>query len=104
MATEILSPNAPPCRECKGDGEYFTGARILPDGTEALYGETVEISDEMAANPAVAGWIAGGDLVAATTWAGNVDQTVADLTARIADLEAQLAAAAAKKPVAKTEA
>jgi len=28
--TENLSPNAPPCRECKGDGEYFTGARVLP--------------------------------------------------------------------------
>ncbi len=44
MDKEILSPNAPPCRDCNGDTEYFTGARYLP--CERCAGAGVEFCGE----------------------------------------------------------
>ncbi len=41
---EILSPNAPPCRDCNGDGDTFTGARYF--ACERCEGAGVEFCGE----------------------------------------------------------
>lgn len=68
---------------------------ILPGEIEVAPGASIKISKDTAANSAVSGWIAGRWLVPDDEYEPVVVETIADLKAQVAELQAQLEAATA---------